>query len=110
MAWPIFILEPRVLLSYALYDGNQKKKKLPLKLLRVSARRSWDSSRDERGVNALRWLALSSSRKCEDGEEDRLENRAIKTASTTNTPITIPATASPLTPDLPSLSFELFLA
>lgn len=97
--------------SYAFNDGNQKKKKLPLKLLRVSARCSWDSSRDESGVNALRWLALSSSRKCEDAEEDRLENRATRTASATNTPMTIPAIASPLTPDLPSpFSFELFLA
>lgn len=50
----------------------------------LSGAMSLVNSCDARGVNALRWLALSSSRKWEDGEDLLLENRAITIAIIAN--------------------------
>ena len=68
----------------------------------MSAGMSFDNSRDARGVNDLVWLDVSSSRKCEEGDDFLLENRAIRTPIAANTPKAIPAIAAPLLTDLPS--------
>lgn len=74
---------------------------------------SLDNSWDTIGVNGLWLLSLSSSRKCEGGGEDRLENRASRITSTSKLPKTTPAMANPLMPDFPPpfpLLDELLLA
>ena len=60
-----------------------------------------DNSWDARGVNDLLWLDLSSSRKCEEGDDFLLENSAIRTPIAASAPKAIPAIAAPLKTDLP---------
>lgn len=76
---------------------------LPFKSLQMSPRMSLDNSWEVSGVKARFWLALSSSKKWEgtDVEEERLENRVIRSASATSTPNIIPTMANPFTFDFP---------
>lgn len=60
-----------------------------------------DSSWDERGVNALCQLPLSSSRKCEEGEDLLFESSITRSPTTTSEAKTINAIASPLMPPFP---------
>ena len=83
----------------------QNKENLPLKSLLMSVGKSLDNSWDARGVNDLLWLDLSSSRKCEEGDDFLLENSAIRAPIAASTPKAIPTIAAPLMTDLPPRCF-----
>jgi len=74
---------------------------LPLNSFFMAARVSLDSSCDERGVNALCQLPLSSSRKFEDGEDLLFESSIMRSPTTTSEAKTINAIASPFMPPFP---------
>ena len=83
----------------------QNKENLHLKLLLMLVGKSLDNSWDERGVNDLFWLDLSSSRKREEEDDFLLENSAIRVPIAASTPKAIPTIVAPLMTDLPPECF-----
>lgn len=67
---------------------------------------SVDNSCDFWEVNPLRWSPISSSRKCEEGDDFLLEIRAIRRATTSSTPRHVAAMITTPTADFSSPSAD----